>query len=600
MKKRLSFYFCRALALTTVSVVFHAGTLHAQQAARTVGTTIVSQVSEGLLHVPLSLENDIRLPELSKQEFPSFSGASVIHNTGRLSLNVPFYTISAGGTSTPVLLTYINSGIRVDDQEDMVGLGWNIAVGGSITRIIRGLPDDTDGLPFEYKTGFSEGSTSDAAYLRDVVHRKREANHDWYQYRFGNWSGYFIISSGNIVPLTKSDLRIEKTGTTPTGMTFTIVTPDGTSYRFTEKEKTSLQSEVHSLEPLIEYTSGDYSDAVHTWYLSSIVNATETDTVTFAYRSVTETRSIIPEILKTRSDITYTNGMSSSVPTNPDMPVSTTVTLTDRRIPHTMTWRGGRIEFESGKDTSSGRYHINKITLYSTDGAKIREMTLEYVQGTLGRKLLSAIRTTSSGKLVDSRTFTYYPGYDHTENDMFRYSNYGYISGASDSLTIIEPILPDDPLLPGEAVPYSLSGQTCQGSVLGTDGLMSDTRAYHFPSATGMALKEMTTATGATETYTYEPNTAHYTSRDVSIGVRVKTVISHGTATGERVTRYTYEMEGAPPTSTSYSPHRHTSSPPAATCTRQRSSRNKVQDTIPQEPPSRHRAAYREPRLKTL
>ena len=61
----------------------------------------------------------------------------VSHYTGTASINIPFYTISAGGVQVPVSLGYQASGIKVKDMETWVGLGWRLSTGGRISRMVQ-------------------------------------------------------------------------------------------------------------------------------------------------------------------------------------------------------------------------------------------------------------------------------------------------------------------------------------------------------------------------------------------------------------------------------------------------------------------------------
>lgn len=66
----------------------------------------------------------------------------VDHVTGASNVVVPLFTIRNGGVSVPVSLVYDGSGIKPKDPEGTAGMGWNVQAGGTITREVRGLPDD--------------------------------------------------------------------------------------------------------------------------------------------------------------------------------------------------------------------------------------------------------------------------------------------------------------------------------------------------------------------------------------------------------------------------------------------------------------------------
>jgi hypothetical protein len=62
--------------------------------------------------------------------------------TGTTPIDVPLYSLAAGNASVPVALSYHNGGIRVEEIASNVGLGWSMAAGGRITRVMHGIADD--------------------------------------------------------------------------------------------------------------------------------------------------------------------------------------------------------------------------------------------------------------------------------------------------------------------------------------------------------------------------------------------------------------------------------------------------------------------------
>lgn len=71
-----------------------------------------------------------------------FQDVSINYNTGVGNINIPLYNISCGTLSLPISVFYVTSGIKADQPATDVGLGWNLEGGGSISRVIKGLPDE--------------------------------------------------------------------------------------------------------------------------------------------------------------------------------------------------------------------------------------------------------------------------------------------------------------------------------------------------------------------------------------------------------------------------------------------------------------------------
>lgn len=102
----------------------------------------------------LLFSSDILMPTLlwagsgpGQPEFSSFSPASaselVDPFTGDLSYNIPLMEVDG----YPINIFY-NSDITMDQEASWVGLGWNLNV-GSISRSMRGMPDDMNADPVE-------------------------------------------------------------------------------------------------------------------------------------------------------------------------------------------------------------------------------------------------------------------------------------------------------------------------------------------------------------------------------------------------------------------------------------------------------------------
>ncbi|SCW74425.1 hypothetical protein SAMN03159284_03699 [Mucilaginibacter sp. NFR10] len=62
--------------------------------------------------------------------------------TGAAQVNIPIYNVSIGQLSLPISLNYYGGGIKNKDAEGTAGIGWNLSVGGQVSRVVRGLPDD--------------------------------------------------------------------------------------------------------------------------------------------------------------------------------------------------------------------------------------------------------------------------------------------------------------------------------------------------------------------------------------------------------------------------------------------------------------------------
>ena len=71
-----------------------------------------------------------------------FIDVPVSYHTGIPQIGIPLCSITNTDINIPISLNYHGSGIRVDELASRVGLGWSLSGMGSITRSVRGIPDD--------------------------------------------------------------------------------------------------------------------------------------------------------------------------------------------------------------------------------------------------------------------------------------------------------------------------------------------------------------------------------------------------------------------------------------------------------------------------
>lgn len=69
--------------------------------------------------------------------------AGVSEATGGVSMQFPLFTLNQDGFTLPISLSYQSNGFKVDAPASRCGLGWSLSAGGSITKVVCGLPDET-------------------------------------------------------------------------------------------------------------------------------------------------------------------------------------------------------------------------------------------------------------------------------------------------------------------------------------------------------------------------------------------------------------------------------------------------------------------------
>jgi len=217
-----------------------------------------------------------------------FSSLSCLQTRAQAGTNeANFMSLSANATAATKMATDVNLytglpsisfGIKVAESPSSLGLGWNLNVGGIITRTVRGMPDEfptygylnAAALPADYRSNGNK-------YYYDSL----DSQQDIFQFNFNGRSGkFFIGKNGKIVVVPLSKIQITYTAS-PLLNAFTIITEDGVKYVFNQTEKAS--SNVLGSVFTFGYQDYTYTQA---WYLTKEVAPFATDSIQFFYTSL--------------------------------------------------------------------------------------------------------------------------------------------------------------------------------------------------------------------------------------------------------------------------------------------------------------------------
>ncbi|MDO6433108.1 hypothetical protein Q4E93_21040 [Flavitalea sp. BT771] len=201
------------------------------------------------------------------------------------AVNLPVYTVKCGSLSLPISLSYYYNGMRPLQDAGWVGLGWNLNVGGVVSRMVQGQVDSSQQsgvnygqyslydslfrnnygpqnfLSHAYSTSYTVGP-----YFYDMAPDIFQCNFNGNSFKF-----YWYNGKAYIFPYTKG---FSINWPTVTGG-LTITTPDGIAYAFNTNETTYT------------YYSGNDINTVFTsaWYLTTMISPDKKDTISFNYGS---------------------------------------------------------------------------------------------------------------------------------------------------------------------------------------------------------------------------------------------------------------------------------------------------------------------------
>jgi len=265
--------------------------------------------------------------------------------TGTPNISVPIYTHKGRELDLPISLTYDASGVKVDQQATNIGLSWNLNVGGRISRIVNGLPDDYEIATNQYQTMWNsyvrdnillilnnESQTSpkfnnegDALayleFLRAINDNECDALPDFFSFNALGINDMFVIdvNSQEAKALNNPRIKIEliKTGANQHSpghvKKWNVTLEDGTRLIFGQYNNSTLYP-----VDAVEVTESEHFDdaspealnARHrkynsSWLLNEIISPRNKDNYKFIYRNFG--LKIVPEGNTAKTVVNYTS-----------------------------------------------------------------------------------------------------------------------------------------------------------------------------------------------------------------------------------------------------------------------------------------------------
>lgn len=289
------------------------------------------------------------------------------HFTGVNTVEIPIFTINEGGLTVPIYLSYHSSGIKVSDTNGLVGLGWNLHVGGAVSRSIMGPADEVSDFVNPLKTAVSIDPNIDHSYLANLE-AYGNSEFDVFSYISPTLSGRFILvddGNGNLGALTIPYDPVKITPIINSGNIshFDIYDTKGVHYRF---GKSILDGSLEKEAP-----SGI---AVTGWHLTEMVSPKNTDNkISFKYSQFNENRHtpshtlIVDTNYKGNNPSNYPNGF---IKQSPSLIKSDGYIYSGRKIQE-ISFNSGKIEF----DYNSGM--LETVFVKDNNGKILKKIVLE-------------------------------------------------------------------------------------------------------------------------------------------------------------------------------------------------------------------------------
>ncbi|UGU18148.1 hypothetical protein LS482_09735 [Sinomicrobium kalidii] len=285
-------------------------------------------------------------------EIAKYGEIPISHFTGVPNIGVPIYTVKSGDLTLPLSLSYHAGGNKVESIASWVGLGWSLGTIPSISRSVRGIPDEEGGYFYLYsgktvKELWDIRNSNEAlfnTYRQDLYSGLKDSEPDIFYYNLPGESGKFFWNqeANSFITYPKSNIKITRDDNV-----FTLVTEDGVEY----------------LMNIIETNRPNGGNPTRTtWYASKMTAANKKDVIEFKYRYEYQ-------IIKTYNTVTkyhFLSGVSNGTPDDNGSILSTSTT--NAQMIEKIIFSNGYINFNESnnyrEDLQNGK-RLSNISIYN-------------------------------------------------------------------------------------------------------------------------------------------------------------------------------------------------------------------------------------------
>ncbi|MCD8406208.1 hypothetical protein LNI91_11715 [Tenacibaculum dicentrarchi] len=334
-------------------------------------------------------------PSPEASALAKFTNVPVSHYTGLPNIEIPIHTIKQKGVQIPIRLSYHARGVKVAEIAPRTGTGWSLIYGGSISRQIRGMADDSDreSSYFSIADKFRNYPESEKT-RRAVLSTEAAIGFDYFpdQFNFnaGNISGKFIFDYNDLKPLIQSygDFKIICVKEVNKIESFKIIDARGNTYYYgiSKDGKRKAREFQYSSGSSIYYYGNDIRDPVST--SSSEINFTswklmDVETYTGELISYSYEKEYFIRYSKSGDRHESSNGVSNSAGNFSDITKISSkisrITSHEFRLKK-ITFNQGSISFKrstTAREDYDG-YTLDEIEIYDSHDLLIKSFKLNY------------------------------------------------------------------------------------------------------------------------------------------------------------------------------------------------------------------------------
>lgn len=335
------------------------------------GLLIISLLSErGFAQQNIKLESLIP-PAPNAAELGKYSAIPVGTLTGVPDISFSLYQVESGQLKLPITLSYHASGVQVNQKSTDVGLGWSIMAGGQISRTVYGTADDKPNGYFN--DNYNPPSFS---YLQNItdyyqlqeysLNPSYDLEPDLFFYNLSGRSGKFIYTKNKTFQTIPFEpLKIQKMLDGQGKLIFQITDDNGIIYQFNKYSQTVTD---HFWPPKIWQT-------LNSWYLTAMISADFTDTISFTYENYAIEDAIEQHI--------YTLGQDKvNIISNVGQLQKSTSTLNyNEQLIKQIRFKNGYVQFNRNtirKDASVAGYALDEMLVYNSNNYIVKKVVFNH------------------------------------------------------------------------------------------------------------------------------------------------------------------------------------------------------------------------------
>lgn len=469
----------------------------------------------------------------------------VNYSTGRIDLSIPLYEIRTRDFTLPLTLRYAGGGVKVDDTDDVAGLGWTLDFGPTMGRSIQGMPDERGYLNYNSLFG-----SNNSTYLEALCNGGYDEMPDVFYYSTLDEQGCFVYKrpeSGSpasiaLIPLTS--VQIEAGGFQSNG--FTVKDGNGNVYQFSESEYSDSDKLTGWKLKTLTSPKGDRMDFSYTQCMlqtSSYYDYYATEDRQDGYWDLG--RNGYWKACNGSMSFFRTNGyeqMGDSLWGNftDDNPDLTNLSYEYVRNHTVQAKYPSQIAYEGGRVTFDYDVHLLSAIHVYEGNIEVQRITFSYEKRRFGpRSFLTGITFT---ELAGNKSRSYAMSYQKVLSDYAGRSNavdlYGYYNGHDENTDRVERRIVEF------TKPYDGTFGTYYGYIGGAD------RTPDAHCASNFSISSLRYPNGETESYLYELNTYKgydYDGNETELyagGIRIKEIGYKDIGNNRKsVRRFVYDEE---------------------------------------------------------